>query len=484
MNSSGARKILIVVGFILSLSAASVPLFGIVHFQDNYFELVPVPIIAFTVILAAFGGLWAALRLSQAAGSRIRTALLLALPVLLSIGWATALHLKARNITIFAEFPYYIGYPEYPYALAGAMLVQKPYTREVFMIDSAGKKAEITRGSLFPAMKHLVPKLEDNSVITARGKDGALWMMQHPSSYTARLLTGDISGFKEQAMLPFYERYPIWLERGEDPVLTRHIDGEGDFFACLPYNNGKIVWRKYTKKWPACDYGSKKSKTAPPDAIIKKEILLYGKESWHLPGAQDQESPLFGYRFKTGFAYLIAAKGKNGPFTYFLHTGAKPQPAWPGYAKNGGPPQPRYGSRISQTVTGALWWRDWEINDPVYVYLVINEEGEPLPPFRLSSAMLKQAGVNGRNAVLLRATGNTAWINLEGKYMAKVSATDPARFTLWKFPKTTFSKARFLNVSHEACYALSVRAVTVGAMITAMNGVYLMDWEGKLKKLY
>lgn len=467
---------------VASFAAAAAALFGINYFQEHYFEIFPISVLILTTALAAFVCPVAALRLLPGRSiSGARAALLLGVPVLLSVAWIPALHLRARNITTYAEFPYYTYYPAEPYILGDAMLVQKPYTGEVFMIDSSGKRTEVSRGSLFPRLKYLFPELDDNSAIATRGKDGALWLLQHPSSTTARLLKGGIEGFKEQAVIPFPGGYPIWLENSENPVLIRHTKEEGDFFACLPYGGDKIAWKKDSKRRPACSYGNKETApAASPSAFIKGENLVYGKERWHLPGARDQESPLYGYHFKNWSAYFVPADGKNGRFTYFFRTGTEPQPAWPGHTHNGmwglG-----YGSRIMPTIKGALWWRDWESNR--FVYLIVNEEGKPLPPFRLASAMLAQAG-DDRHTAVLRATGDTVWLNLAGKYMAKVSATKPEEFKLWKFPKPTLSKVRFSRDWSGSDYTLSVRAVNGGAMITAMTGVYLMDWDGGLKKLY
>lgn len=478
----------------VSLGAAAGPLIGIEIFQKRYFELIPLGTLCLLSAIAAFGGSLAVLKLLASGARRSGVLPLLALPILLGLAGIMALHFRASRITEAAEFPYYSAYPEEPYLLGDAMLIAKPYSGKLFLIDSAGKRAELARGSIFPTLKYLLPEFGEDEVMAARGNDGALWLLQFPSSTTARLLKGGVEGLKEQAAFSFQDGFPVFLEGGREACLIRHTYSEGEFFAAPSSDGQNIEWRKKRDRRQDCSSESKKQKKAAPVARLKGETLIYGGERWQVTGAQNNynNEPFHGLSLKSGTVFWVPAKGKNGYFTYFCRTGAGPQKAWPGYPHNGTHTSPAGYAKIHTTLGGAVWWmsklypgempgqaRIWRA-----VSLIVNEEGQPLPPVMLSDALLSRTGADRLNLVLLRASGDTLWFNLDGKYMVKVSAGDPGKYELWKFPEATQRKKYFSCGGGSSEYARAVRAVSGGAMIAGLDGVYFMDWAGKTKKLY
>lgn len=478
----------------VSLGAAAGPLFGIETFQKRYFELIPPGTLFILSAIAAFGGPLVALKLLSSGARRSKVLPLLALPALLGLTGIMALHFRASRVTEAAEFPYYSAYPEEPYLLGDAMLIGKPYSGKLFLIDSAGKRAELARGSIFPVLNYLLPELSEDEVMAARGNDGALWLLQFPSSTTARLLKGGIEGLKEAAAFSFQDGFPVFLEGGREPCLIRHTYSEGEFFAAPPSDGQKIEWTKKRDWRQDCSSESKKQIKAWPVAQLKGETLIYGGQRWQVTGVQSNydNKPFHGLSLKNGPVLLLPAKGKNGDFTYFCRTGAGPQKIWPGYAHVGRFMRPAGYAKMHTTLGGAVWWMAKLHPDEIpgqariwrAVSLIVNEEGQPLPPVTLPDALISRTGVDGLNLVLLRATGDTLWFNLDGKYMAKVSAGDPGKYELWKFPEATERKRYFSCGAGSSDYARAVRAVSGGAMIAGLNGVYLMDWAGKTKKLY
>lgn len=109
----------------------------------------------------------------------------------------------------------------------------------------------------------------------------------------------------------------------------------------------------------------------------------------------------------------------------------------------------------------------------------MDDGGVALPPVLLPKELLSAAGADEWRAVLLRASGGMLWFNLGGEYLARFPAASPEKFKLWKFPPVTM-----LKQYGRSDYARGVRAAGDGAMLAAVDGVYLMDWEGNLKKLY
>jgi hypothetical protein len=478
-----------------SLGAAAGPLFGIETFQERYFEVIPLGALCLLSAIAAFGGPLAALKLLSSGARRLKVLPLLVLPALLGLTGIMALHFRASRITEAAEFPYYSAYPADPYLLGDAMLIAKPYSGKLFLIDSAGKRAELARGSIFPALKYLLPELGEDEVMAARGDNGALWLLQFPSSTTARLLKGGIEGLKEQAAFSFQDGFPVFLEGGREACLARHINSEGDFFAAPPSDGQKVEWKKKRDRLQDCSSESKKRIKAWPVAQLKGEVLIYGGQRWQVPGVSKylNNKTFQGLSLKNGPVFWVPAKGKNGYFTYFCRAGAGLQKVWPGYDYTARDFPPYGKPKIHTTLGGAVWWTARLVTNPATGetaarrrgVLVVNEEGTPLPPVSIPGALLSRAaGADETNLVLLRASGDTLWFNLDAKYMIKFSAADPGKYELWKFPEATERKKYFSCGGGSSEYARAVRAVSGGAMIAGLNGVYFMDWAGKKKKLY
>jgi len=421
--------------------------------------------------------------------------LILIAAALLAIGALAALHLKARAVTVNAEYPYfYYGGTRAEMSMLGdAMLARRPYSGKIFLIDSSGRRAEVYRG--YPARRFkLFPVMEEDYVMAARGPDGALWLLQNPSTSTARLLLGGMDGFKEQAAFALPDACYLRLLAGRKPGLARYVSGDGDYFAGLPYSGKALAWEKKCASGPDCDYERKKAEEETPKALLKGETLAYGRDRWHVPGAENnyKGAPFRGLPLKDGAVFFLPAKAKNGAFTYLCRTGSAPQPAWQGFPHDG-MPLPHNGAKIWKTPGGAIWWRTNAHGNHAadrpgaagHVYLIANEEGKALPPVKLSRAMLDRVGgAEEWNLVLLRASGDALWFNLNGKYLAKVSAADPDRFELWALPKISEKKEHFSEGAGSSGYAQAVKAVSGGVMIAALDGVHFMDWEGRRKKLY
>jgi hypothetical protein len=457
-----------------SFAALTFPLMAAESISQLHRGLLSMNALAIMAALAATAGPPAALLLNGAGRPRLAR-WLLALPALMGLAVMAALYAAAARITYYAEAPY-VTDPDGEAGLGDAMLVQKPYTGELFFIDSGGKRALIQKGARFPLTKGLMPKWERDAVLAARGTDGELWLLHSPAENRERLVKGGLDGFTEQAVIPIKDGFPVLFEIGNEPGLLKHINGDGDYSAPLPYSGGPLAWTKRCEESLSCSYTMRtgNAKTIPPR--LEGASLVRGKDSWAVPGAGKLGDAYFTLKLDSGEVYLVPAENGTGIFTYFCRSGAKAVIGWPGHIPYSGPPR---AALPLSTPGGAVWWTDQESLAGHYrrIFLIANEEGRPLPPFRFSRQMIARTGTDEFRTTLLRAAGDDLWFNLHGKYMAKVKAGDPEQYQLWELPKLTIFS--FSNPD----YALSAKAVTAGVILTALDGVYFMDWEGRKKKL-
>jgi len=471
----------------LSLALAVLPLLLIASFQQLRFELLPLGALSIAAAIAAFAGPFAALKLRTSGAARA-AALVLVLPALLAVGGLAALHLRASREAFPVEVGYYSCLFPDTYLLGDAMLVHKPYSGRIYLIDKAGKRAELVRGSFFPRLRLLLPAMDEDNVMATRGRDGTFWLL-HQSGNTASLFSGGINGFTERAKIPLEEGFPVWLLGFNRPGLMRHTS-KGVYFADLPYGGAAINWGKRYEGRSADARENELLLAGLPSPSLRGSTLVYGKDHWQVPGNLEQTdpAPFPAFQLNGKASFFVPAEGKHGLFTYYCRSGAAAQAVWPGYARQ---PLSYYHLRttIWPTPGGAAWWRAEDRTTGFHrepVFLIVNEEGKALPPVRFPGAMIKEAGTDQlSDAILLRASGDDLWFNLAGKYLARLSAGKPDQYKLWKFPELT------PVLQHHGCclssydnYALSVKPVGGGAMLAALDGVYFMDWNGNSKKLY
>lgn len=458
----------------VNLAALAFPLNAAYDLTKLHPGLLPLWPLAAAAALAAAAGPLAALP-ALSAGRRPLAYLLLALPTLMGTGCWAVLLLRTTGITYHAEEPYYYQNPENPYLLGDAMLVQKPYTGEIFIIDTSGKRTEVSGpGSL--RLKNLLPLRRDRTVTAAHGRDGKLWLLLDDNGGTAELLKGGGAGFTQQASVPVEAGFPVRLENAKEPGIFRQTYAQGEYFAPLPYDGKALQWKQFCTSGPACRGTSKTEAEEYPDARLKGGTLVYGKERWLVPGGVTElKGGLVRGVFCRGEAvFFVPARDKGGRFDYLCRAGKKPQ--------RGGYDQfitqhPPHASIFHVTPGGAVWYLSGKS------FIIVNEDGTLLPPLRYPAAV-RATGADERASVVLRAAGKEVWLNLEGKYLVKLHAGEPERHELWKFPAVTMTEYYYSGGYRTSDYAVSVRAVSSGAMLTAVDGVYLMDWGGGLKKLY
>lgn len=466
------------------------PFICISIFQNLFTGLVPLaPLEAATAfITAACAGTVLKLLSDKAAGREHPAArprslfLLLLLPTLVSLGSLAALDIKAGKVAMSAKCSLYLTELVDQNPLGDAMLVQKPFSGEIFLIDGSGRRAEVAGGEQYAGFP--LRSMRNIDAMAARGKDGNLWLLYAPSTSTARLAGGGIGGFSERAVIKYPDDSPIFLLGGKEPGLVMSRYNDGDYFAPLPYDGKGLEWKKICSEGPGCDHVSKKLEEETPSAFFSGDTLSHGKDKWVLPGSEKpgKNRPVKGFLLRDRPAFLVEAEIKGGPFTYFCRSGAKPQLIWPGY-------RPGYRGPRLMTSHGALWTKTARLRgaDSGLHFLILDEAGKGLPPFKLPDDVIAGTGVNINKIILLKAAGGSVWFNAGGKYLLKADAAGPGKAEMWRLPPIAERPIFILGLGgspRDEDYYNAVTPVSGGIIVAALDGVYFMDWAGNLKKIY
>ncbi len=482
-----------------AVAATLLPLGSMAVFQSFHFALLPLGALKPAICVMALAGGAGALKLLSGITDRkvISTAarlaaiaLLLAAPALASLAALRTLNSRARQVTLpvadyhgFSALDAYTGAPPSD----GTMLVQKPFTGEMFMIGENGRRAVIkpggeTRGAGFT---YLFPDMTYAGARTARGTGGETWVLYMNSYRSGRLLSGGPDGFTERAALNG-GGIPD-LTGGRNPgILYRMPDGI--FYSAMPSGTAGLEWKKIgATNAQAHAYLMNKylGEGAAAEFRSDGKTLAHGSNRWTIPGALGTNVPVPGLRLADGPAFLVPAKSSAGYTTYLCRPGAKAEAVWPGYFS------PRV--NVSITPDGTAWAKtgksniaaaDWakvasqdfkeEFLDPVFY--IITRNGKALPPVKAGD-IAKKTGVTDGRLYLLRAAAGSLWFNAGDKYLVKADAGNTRNFVLWELPHTAASNAWRVREG-------AVSATFNGILIAAADGVYFMDWDGAQKKIY
>jgi len=181
---------------------------------------------------------------------------LLLAPLILSFASLTAFNLAARSLIISAE-DYHIKLPAAIKPIATNLktgyspvnLLVRPYTEEVFFIDSSGEKNVLVPGNneynfpfrMRPMRKYLILQAVMNP-------EGEIWLLRRePSSRTCDLLNGTAkNGLKAYAVLA--RGKGIWLLGGERPIIftDKSKFGLGQYYRCQLPGKGIVDCKEYS----------------------------------------------------------------------------------------------------------------------------------------------------------------------------------------------------------------------------------------------
>jgi len=484
------------------LVVTALPLLSAALFGELLLDLIPLVFInSLTAALALAGALGALYLLCRAYARReagraakvLLAALLLAAPVLPPFFGLAALRAKAAEVT-WPVYPLVLS-TDTPEAASGAMLAQKPFTGEVFLIDGEGRRAVVfpedsDRG--VPNYFFPVPAFVRGQTMSA--SDGSVWVYCNSYDRPAVLLNGSAAGgLKLRATLPDSRR--AYFVRGKVPgIIERRKDGA--YYAPLRTGTEPLEWKKIdnmpaaaAKRWLA---GTGEEALldaflrgmlagAPGVAVVSTDgrTVASGGEKWMVPGALGPKSPLVGVKRADGINYIVpAGKGKNYA-AYLCPPGKAARKLWDGYFRAGSnlwqaPDGTLWGynrmSRVVSTVKNIFGETKKESDSPQFN--ILTRDGRSIESFGLDQVLRDLPAVKGEIA-LVREENGELWFTLGNAYLVKTGANPHGSYSSWKLPQSV----------QEKYWRSNLLANRDGLLIAAIDGVHFMDWEGRPRKL-
>ena len=478
------------------------PLLSAALFGELMLDLIPLAFInSLTAALALAGALGALYLLCRAYARReagraakvLLSALLLAAPALPPFVGLAALRAKAAEVT-WPVYPLVLN-SDAPEAASGALLAQKPFTGEVFLIDGEGRRAAVfpedsDRG--VPNYFFPVPAFVRGQTMAA--PDGSVWVYCNSYDKPAVLLNGSAAGgLKLRATLPDSRR--AYFVRGKVPaIIERRKDGA--YYAPLRTGTGPLEWEKIgnmpaaaAKRWLAGTgeealldaFFRAKLAGAPGVAVVSADgrTVTSGGEKWTVPGALGPKSPLVGVKRADGINYIVpAGEGKNYA-AYLCPPGKAARKLWDGYF--------RAGSNLWQAPDGTLWGYNRKLRVDVTVktifgttkkelespqFNILTRDGRSIESFGLDQILRDLPAAKGEIA-LVREENGELWFTLGNAYLVKTGTNPHGPYSYWKLPQSV----------EEKYWRSNQLATPSGLLIAAIDGIHLMDWEGRSRKL-
>jgi len=405
-------------------------------------------------------------------------ALLLASPVLASVTGLALMNYRARRVTAPLSSYSFLNFRERE--TGEFMLAQQPFTGRLIVVDADGDRAviepEIPGGTRFGGLFQ-EPNFSEGEILPVPG--GGAWILYSKFRKEHKLLCGSVKGgFVQRAAIN--DAWQVTLVGGEKPGVIKSLDGK-IFYATLTPGKGELKWEKIPAKSPeeVQAFVTRKEAGAAGTARFSADgrTLIYKDRRWPVPWAVGTKSPLAGLKLDDGLNFIVPARSS----TYLCRPDGRTETLWPEYFRLGQnfyltPDGTAWGTTLSHsriTEFSLLGRSLYDFDEPVFY--ILTREGKALSGLQIHSALKKAGEKNGR-AGLLKAEGDTLWFNVGDKYLVRVSAADTDDFKSWKLPASVWEGNHSLSPSN-------VSASRRGIFIAAEDGVYFMDWEGKLKKL-
>lgn len=490
-----------IAGAALAASAVAFTLFPFITmsvFQMLAFELIPMWLIKPAIAVLALAGGALALKLLSGINDRsaARTAAGLSLIALLlsaaplasfsSLAW---LNLKARKVTLPVTRMFASLYTADKYLYAARelretsrlLLVQRPFYGDAFLIDKDGNLSVIDAGRrpAGPGLSYLFPDLTFANAQTMTTPSGERWLLYMPQASGAKLIAGNPkTGFTVRADIQ-NRPWTMDLIGGKEPGIMDRRD-DGHYYSPLPQGKDGLNWKKAASlKDSFISFLGEKYRREGSAAVFRKDgkTLEYKGKTWSVPGAFRTRLPLPGIELADGLNFLAAAEKHGKSATYLCRPNGKTELIWPEYF------------HLTQNLTvnpdGAVWgmspkWAQSAGNSMVnlrsQLFYILTAEGTPLPAVS-TFRILERTGVTNGEIRLLKAGGGYLWFNADNRYMVRAGAKDTDELKIWRLPKVPRVRGYFAREG-------SVSPSPEGVFITAADGVYFMDWEGKAKKIY
>lgn len=473
-----------------ALAAVAGPVLCIDGFQEVTYSLIPLGAVKALLLAASLAGGAYALKLLSERGDRAAyggrklasfAALLLAVPAALS--FLALVRFNARAAAVIMPVQAYTGFARYntfpdPDIFGGAAMFQRPLTGEMFLADQSGKKTVMVSGatSREKGFLYLSPYMSPyRDVIAAADGAGKAWVFYGQTAALTRLFHGGMGGFDEYPSMNY--GYGLSPSLGKKKGVL-NFRADGSYFADLKPGMKELKWRKVgaTSAEGARYLMNMESQDVYLTADRRTGVLSYKGLSWKLPsGGAAVPVPL-----KDGKTAFIVNTGSHKP-SYICLPGAKPaefapMAATPGMNLYLNPDGSVWTSEIKETrTTSAVSGERINYKSLGERFYVLTSDRKMLREIKLD-ALLEKCGVPTSRPKVLHAEGGRVWFNLDDRYMALVDESGEAKAKLWKFPTR-------LDWGKDPFGWSSVTPSDKGLFVAGADGMFFMDWEGRVKRL-
>jgi len=472
-------------------AATVVPLVTMSVFQEFSFKILPLIQLKLFICASALAGGAAALKIlsgtsdrqeNKSAGKLFAAALLLAAPALTTLASLAVLNIEVRKIMtpvpsnwFFPNEEKYLPGSSAGKEAPGAVLVQKPFSGEVFMIDESGRRAVIDPGTTSSEWGYILfPNLKRASAKRLTDDSGTTWIL-YSGSDGRELFGGNMDdGFKPRAKLG--QTWSMHFISGKVPGILDEREGS-HYYAALPPQKDGLKWEKIPGQTAeAYGYIAARYARKGETAVFEKDMrtLVSGGKHWTLPDARATGASVRGIKLNDGINFLVPRKNGDRYTTYLCRPDGKVSALWPHYFQLPGnlsttPDGTVYGTLLTPVVSG----EDLRVKSIDPEFYILKKDGETISGVR-TGRILEKTGLNYEDISLLRADDSCLWFNAGDKYLVKARIGNTEDFTLWPLPPSIKGRS----------YSVAVSASANGIFIVAKEGVYFMNWEGGLKKLF
>jgi hypothetical protein len=463
---------------------------SIAHYMS--FSLIPLTQLKLAITVVTVGGGALALkRLSEISDRKVKrtasnistVAFLLTAPTIISFAMLAWLHLANRKVTLpvtaLDASVSFLGQNSYAFRditeASRLMLIQKPFSGEVFFIDRTGNRSIIDPGRntwkfSFP---YLFPNLSFADAETISGPSGEKWVLYMPPAGRKRILHGNMkTGFIALSLGAAERSWNIHLLDGKEPgIIDRREDGY--YYASLPPNGG-FKWKKvsFTKDGYLSFLDERYYREGLAAALWKDgKTLEYHGKRWIIPGAMRPGRSIPGIELADGLNFVVLAKTPDGYVSHLCRPNGKTEIIQP--------------DSCWHTPDGTVWGikriKAASINPSKTAsfrtaFYILRGDGSVFSTIR-TDRISEKTGITDLAITPLRARNGYFWFNAGDKYLVKCGTKDSVDLTIWRLPKIPVKSGWLARES-------SVSATPDGIFIAAVNGVYFMDWDGKKKKIY
>ncbi|MDD2804726.1 MAG: hypothetical protein PHV33_04170 [Elusimicrobiales bacterium] len=484
------------------LGITAVPLLSAALFSELMLRLVPLTFLNTLTAGLALAGTLGALHLlcrsharkeAGRAAKALFAALLLAAPALPPFLGLAALRAKSAEVT-WPVFPLSMQ-ADAPQGAPGVMLVQKPFTGEVFLVDEEGRRAAVfaeDSARWLPNYFFPVPAFVRGQTMAA--PDGGVWVYADRYDKPGVLMYGSAAGgLRLRASLP--DSWRANFVRGKVPGLVERRK-DGFYYTQLTAGSEPLKWENIgklrgeaAKRWLAgtgaealLDAFLRATLAGAPGVAVLSadgKTVTSGAGRWTVPGALGAQSPLVGVRLGDGLNYVVPAREGKGYAAYLCAPGKAARRLWRDYFRVGAnlwtaPDGTLWGysrkSNIVLTVRNVFGTSKKEFDSPQFS--ILTREGRSIESFRLDNMLRDLPAADGDIALVREAKGEL-WFTIGNAYLVKTGENPQGPYSAWELPVSV----------REKYWRSAVLPTRNGILIAAMDGVHFMDWEGNSRKL-